>query len=189
MNDLKDWGWKLREATTKLKDNYDHIGRATGAPFLGLVYPPEAENAVLKEWRVLTSSLDDHFSLKTIDVLSLTMEVVEEIGVEAIVETIKDPMPGADPEKDLGSLWVERVTEQVLTPLEATHRRPVIILERTAALYPVSGPRAVMEALWSQYQSELPGPVVVLIPGTLVQPRVYSFLNRQEEFMYRGDIL
>lgn len=190
MNDLNDWGWKLREAIIKLKDSYDHIGRSTGAPFLGLVYPPEAETAVLKEWRVLTSSLEDDFALKTIDVLALTMEVVDEIGVEAIVDTIKDPMPGADPERDLGKLWVERVIDQVLASTDASaSKKPVVILERTAALYPVAGPRAVMEGLWSHNQSELPGPVVVFIPGTLVQPRVYSFLNQQEEFMYRGDIL
>ena len=48
-----DWQWKLREAVDTIRARYDQIGRKTGAPFLAIVYPPEAEAAVLKEWRVL----------------------------------------------------------------------------------------------------------------------------------------
>jgi hypothetical protein len=62
-------------------------------------------------------------------------------------------------------------------------------LERLAALYPASSPRAVMQALWDSSQAELNGPVVLLIPGVLVEARVYYFVGQVEEFMYRGDIL
>ena len=36
---------------------------------------------------------------------------------------------------------------------------------------------------------EMKVPVVVFIPGRLLEQRVYLFLNVKEEFMYRGDIL
>jgi hypothetical protein len=65
----------------------------------------------------------------------------------------------------------------------------VVVLERLAALYPATGPRAVMQALWDSEQSSLDGPVVVLIPGRIEEPRVYAFVNQQRELMYRGDIL
>ena len=29
-----DWGWKLREATERVRTRYEHIGRKTGAAFL-----------------------------------------------------------------------------------------------------------------------------------------------------------
>ena len=45
-----DWRWKIGEAIERIRTRYDYIGRKTGAPFLALVYPPEAEPAVLKEW-------------------------------------------------------------------------------------------------------------------------------------------
>jgi hypothetical protein len=46
-----------------------------------------------------------------------------------------------------------------------------------------------MQAVWDTERASLDTVVVFLIPGTLLQPRVYLFVNRQEEFMYRGDIL
>ena len=48
-----DWSWKLREALERVKTRYDHIGRKTGDSFLAVIYPPEAEAAVLKEWKTL----------------------------------------------------------------------------------------------------------------------------------------
>jgi hypothetical protein len=53
MSQTVDWGWKLREAVERLKTQYDHIGRKTGARFLGIVYPLEAEAAALKEWHTI----------------------------------------------------------------------------------------------------------------------------------------
>ena len=67
--------------------------------------------------------------------------------------------------------------------------RPVVVLERLAALYPASGPRAVMQTLWDSDHASLEGPVVLLVPGVLIEARVYRFVGQVEEFMYRGDIL
>jgi hypothetical protein len=47
----------------------------------------------------------------------------------------------------------------------------------------------LMQRLWDKEQESLEGPVVILIPGTLTEPRRYSFLNQVDEYMYRGDIL
>jgi len=65
----------------------------------------------------------------------------------------------------------------------------VVVLERLAALYPASGPRAVMQTLWDSDHAALEGPVVLLVPGVLDEARVYRFVGHVEEFMYRGDIL
>jgi len=185
-----DWGWKLREAFDRLKTRYEHIGRKTGAPFLAIVYPPEAQEAVLKEWRTLAGTLADDFDMCTIDVLAVTMAVVAELGGENIVATMKDAMPGSDAQGELGVMWTDAVVAEVRrTALQPCSRRRIIVLENLAALFPAAGPRAVMQRLWDSEQSCLDGPVVVLIPGTLVEPRVYSFVNRRNEFMYRGDIM
>lgn len=185
-----DWSWKLREATERRKTRYAYIGRKTGAPFLAIVYPPEAEAAVLKEWHTLLHTLSPGFDVRVIDVLATTMATVQDLGAENIVGVMADPMPGSSPETELGHLWVAatavKVREEACRPSTG---KVVVVLERLAALYPVTGPRAVMQELWGSEQQALEGPVVVLIPGTLVEPRVYSFVNQREEFMYRGDIL
>jgi hypothetical protein len=185
-----DWGWKLREAFERLKTRYEHIGRKTGAPFLAIVYPPEAHEAVLKEWRTLAGTLGDDYDICTIDVLDVTMAVVSDIGSESVVATIAAPMPGSDPQGELGSMWTDALATKVRQVAgESSDRKRVIVLENLAALHPAAGPRAVMQKLWDTEQSSLDGPVVVLIPGTLVEPRVYSFVDCREELMYRGDIL
>lgn len=185
-----DWSWKLREAVERIRTGYDHIGRTTGAPFLAVVYPPEAETAVLKEWATLAETLAPEFDVRKVDVLDVTMAVVGDLGVENIVATIRDPMPGSNPDSELGSLWVKAVLAAVREAAQDTATsRVVVALERIAALYPATGPRALMQDLWDSAQSSLDGPVVFLIPGTLLQPRVYSFLNLRHEVMYRGDIL
>ena len=56
-----DWREKLQEGIERVRTRYDTIGRKTGAPFLAIVYPPEAEVAVFKEWRTLVSSLEAEF--------------------------------------------------------------------------------------------------------------------------------
>jgi hypothetical protein len=65
----------------------------------------------------------------------------------------------------------------------------VIVLQYLAALYPVTTPRALMQKMWESKNISTDYPVIFFIPGTLTQKRVYSFLNRGEELMYRGDIL
>ena len=187
-----DWSWKLREALERVKTRYDHIGRKTGQffPSPRVVYPPEAETAVLKEWKTLVGTLGDGFDVRTIDVLEVTSSVVDDLGAENVVEVLTNPMPGASPEAELGSMWTTALAARVKELSAGRGRgRTVVVLERLAALYPATGPRAVMQNLWDCEQEALEGPVIVLIPGTLVEPRVYLFLDRREEFMYRGDIL
>ena len=67
--------------------------------------------------------------------------------------------------------------------------RPIIAVERLAALYPVAGPRDVMQHLWDSGDGVVGAPVIVLIPGVLRERKVYSFVNSRDELMYRGDIL
>ena len=190
MSGAGDWEWKLREAVERLRTRYEHIGRKTGAPFLAVVYPPEIERSVLKEWRTLNATLEPEFSIRTIDVLDVTTRVVAQFGAESLVDSIKDPMPGSDPTSELGSMWTNAVAtavrEAAATPGPG---RPVVVLERLAALYPASGPRAVMQTLWDSDHAALEGPVLLLVPGVLVEARVYRFVGQVEEFMYRGDIL
>jgi hypothetical protein len=186
-----DWGWKLREAVEAIKNRYDQIGRKTGAPFLAVVYPPEAEAAVMREWDTLAASLEPEFDLRTIDVLDVTNSIVKDLGGDNIVNAIANPMPGSSPEGELGHMWIaalaERVKECGTTP--APRGKLVMVLKYLAALHPAAGPRDLMQRLWDHEQSFLCGPVVVLIPGTLIERKVYSFLDHHDELMYRGDIL
>ena len=187
-----DWSWKLREALERIRCDYPNIGRKTGAPFLAVVYPPEAESAVLREWRGLSGTLQPDFEVRSVDLLTVTMAVVVRLGAQNIdiVSAIEDPMPGADPEAELGRMWVTAAVSAVREASRApASGKLVVSLERLAALYPAAGPRAVMQAIWESGQSPLDGPVVVLVPGTLKDARTYSFLNRRDEFMYRGEIL
>jgi hypothetical protein len=64
-----------------------------------------------------------------------------------------------------------------------------MVLENITALYPAASPHTLMQALWDQDQTSFEGPIVLFIPGTLIEPRVYKFLDQVKEFMYRGDIL
>jgi hypothetical protein len=190
MNSAGDWEWKLTEAAERLRTRYEHIGRRSGAPFLAIVYQPEIERAFLKEWHALAATLEPELSIRSVDVLDVTASVIRQFGVESLVDSMKDPMPGSDPTSELGSMWTNAVAARVR---EAAGKpgpgRPVVVLERLAALYPASGPRAVMQALWDTGYAALEGPVILLVPGMLVEARVYRFVGQVEEFMYRGDIL
>jgi hypothetical protein len=185
-----DWEWKLREAVERLRTRYEHIGRKTGAPFLAIVYPPEVERSLLKEWHTLAATLEPEFSLRAVDVLEVTARVVRQFGAESLVDAMKDPMPGSDPTSELGAMWTNAVATTVRqAAAEPGTGRSIVALERLAALYPASGPRAVMQALWDSDHATLEGPVVLLVPGLLVEARVYRFVGQVDEFMYRGDIL
>ena len=111
--------------------------------------------------------------------------------MSAVVANLEDPMPGSDANAELGRHWVRAVAARIheLTGPASANSVPLVVIERLAALYPVAGPRAVMQAVWDTERASLDTVVVFLIPGTLLQPRVYRFVDRQEEFMYRGDIL
>lgn len=190
MSSPDDWSWKLQEAAERIRTRYDHIGRKTGAPFLAIVYPPEAERTVLKEWHTLVATLRPENNVRTVNALDVSTRVVRQFGVETLVSAMKDPMPGSDPTVELGSMWTNAVVESVWDAAKKSDTgRPVVSIERLAALYPASGPRTVMQALWDSNHAVLEGPVVLLVPGMIIEARVYSFVGRVEEFMYRGDIL
>jgi hypothetical protein len=190
MTGQTDWQWKLREAVETIKARYDQIGRKTGAPFLAIVYPPEAEAAVLKEWNVLASTLSPEFDVRTVDVLETTSDALDELGCENILDAMNSPMPGSNPQTELAVLWINAVASRVKElAKQRAGGRLVIALQSLAALYPVAGPRDVMQQLWDSTDAVANVPIIVLIPGTLKQRKVYSFLNTRDELMYRGDIL
>lgn len=184
-----DWRWKLDEAVKRIQERYAYVGSKTGAAFLAIVYPPEAETAVFHEWSVETARLDPTYDLQTIDVLAITNQAVAELGSEHIIASIIDPMPGSNPEAELGRMWVTAVSQQIHTSLDQSpKKRPVAILQNVAALYPATTPRALLQTLWDN-PKPLRGPVIIFIPGQLLENRVYTFLNKEPELMYRGDII
>lgn len=186
----RDWRWKVGEAIERLRTRYEFIGRKTGAPFLAVVYPPEVETAVLKEWRTQCATLQPEIDVRSIDVLVETQKLIKDIGAENIVASMVDPMPGSDPQSELGELWITAIAEAVQRRMsDSGLGKPVVSLERLAALYPAAGPRDVMQRLWDSAQSVLDGPVIVMIPGHVVESRTYSFVSERDEFMYRGDLL
>lgn len=54
----------------------------------------------------LPASLTPEFDIRTIDALAATQAVINEFGGENIVNSIENPMPGSNPEVDLGAMWV-----------------------------------------------------------------------------------
>ena len=97
---------------------------------------------------------------------------------------------GADPDAELANLWVSEIIATIEGKLAAhTGKPPVLVIEKTAALHPVTGPRFLLQQLWDLHSQKIQCPVVIFIPGRLIDQRVYLFLNTKEEFMYRGEIL
>ena len=99
-----DWRWKINEAVDRIRSRYEFIGRKTGAPFLALVYPPEVETAALKEWRTQTGALRPEIDVRSVDAMEVTQRTIAEFGAENIVSSMANPMPGSDPEAELGRL-------------------------------------------------------------------------------------
>ncbi len=186
----EDISWKIKEAVSRIKDRYDFIGHQTGAPFLAIVFPHETELWTMKEWRAQAGIFTDQYDLIYMDILDITTRCDDQLGVENIIAALEDPMPGANPETELANLWISEIIAAIQTKL-AEHRSkpPVLVIEKTAALYPVAGPRFLLQQLWDLHSQIIHCPVVVFIPGCLLEQRVYLFLNTKEEFMYRGDIL
>ena len=187
----QNWQWKIGEAIERIRTRYHYIGRKTGAPFLAVVYPPEAETAVFLEWHNQAATLAPDFEVKTINILEVTHTVLTEIGIENVVSSLRDPMPGSDPEADLGNIWISTVASTIKTRLaEHSLGKPVISLERLATLYPVCGARNLMQELWGSEQFiSFDVIVLVLIHGYIEGARTYSFIGQKSEFMYRGDLL
>jgi len=186
----QDWQWKIGEAVERVRTRYEFIGRKTGAPFLAVVYPPEAETSFMKEWHAQRVLLRPEVDVRSVNVLEITQAEIADIGAENIVEALADPMPGSDPKVELGQRWINAVAEAVKSRLaESGTGKPAVCVERLAALYPAAGPRDVMQLLWDSAQSSLDGPVIMLIPGYVVESRTYRFVGCRDEFMYRGDLL
>ena len=186
----EDIAWKIKEAASRIKERYDFIGHQTGAPFLAIVFPQEAELWTMKEWRAQTGIFADQYDLIYVDLLEITTRCLDQLGVENIIAAQEDPMPGANPEAELANLWISEIIQTMQAKLsEHKGKPPVMVIEKTAALYPVTGPRFLLQQLWDIHSQIIHCPVVVFIPGRLVEQRVYLFLNAKEEFMYRGDIL
>lgn len=190
MNQSADWKQKLGLVIERITTRYEQIGRKTGAPFLAVVYPQEAEQEVISEWRTLTSTIGCGYDFREIDIVSSVIAETGKLGVENVVNSISDSMPGSNSEAELGQIWVKAVAEAVKVQSQKTdkQKRVVVVLIGLAALYPVAGPRDIMQSLWEE-PDVVDAPVVIFIPGSFSEPRVYSFLNIKEEFMYRGDIL
>lgn len=190
MNNPVDWTWKLREAVDRLKNSYEHIGRSTGVPFLAIVYPVEVEILIKKEWEALQGMLPASIEVKTINCLDITTSVLIEMGLDNIIDALENPMPGSNPQAELGNLWIRAIcnaVEQITS--RCSNCRQVVLIYKLSALYPAASPRALMQALWGRSDLALDGPIILFIPGKLIEPRVYEFLNQVREFMYRGDIL
>jgi len=127
-----DWRWNIGEAIERIRTRYDYIGRKTGAPFLALLYPPEAELAVLKEWQTQTSALRPEFDVRAIDALNITQNVICSIGAENVVASLEDPMPGSNPQSELGQFWISTLAEAVQTAFATPGvGRPVVSLQRS----------------------------------------------------------
>ena len=118
-----------------------------------------------------------------------TQKVVDEIGAANIVASMADPMPGSDPQSELGELWITAIAGVVENRLsQQGGSKPVVSLERLAALYPAAGPRDVMHRLWDSAGGDY-RPGRGHDSGRVVGPRTYRFLGVRDEFMYRGDLL
>lgn len=185
-----DWKWKIGESVSRIRTRYEFIGRKSGVPFLSIVYPLSAEKAVFREWHTQTNALKPEIDVRTVDILTITQNVLSEVGVENIVDSLNDPDWEQDAREDLTRLWISAIAEAVRTKMqEEGVGKPVISLERLSSLYPISNPWDVMQSLWNDSQSPLNCPIVVFIPGKLIGSRHYSFLDKSDEFMYRGDLL
>jgi hypothetical protein len=186
----EDISWKIKEAASRIKERYNFIGHQTGAPFLAIVFPLEAELWTMKEWRAQAGIFADQYDLIYIDLLEITTLCCDQLGVDNIIAAQEDPMPGANPEAELANLWISAVIAEIKKKL-ADHKGkpPVLVIEKTAALHPVAGPRFMLQQLWDLHSEIIHCPVVVFIPGRLLEQRVYLFMNTKEEFMYRGDVL
>lgn len=188
-----DWHWALQQTIERLRTRYDHIGRKSGAPFLGLVYPPEVEAAVMRAWRIEAEVLKPDIDVLTVDALEVTAKILTTMGAADVVDQIRHPWAGSNPVSELGDAWasaVARETRSVLAqrPVDKPGR-PAVIVQRLAALYPASGPRDVMQQLWDVMEPGPDAPVIVLIPGQATGPKAYKFLGKRDELMYRGDLV
>src|SRR5262245_30982621 len=110
---MYDWRRKIGEAIERIRTRYEFIGRKTGAPFMAIVYPTDVETAFLKEGRTQCATLQPEIDVRPVNVLEVTHHIISEIGAANIVSSMDDPMPGSDPQAELGELWVTAVAAAV----------------------------------------------------------------------------
>ena len=186
---MDDWRDKVHRAIERVTEQYDNIGRMTGIPVLGVIVSPDVEENVINEWRIQSNTISG-YRFEEIDVLKLTTDEVESLGVDHVVEMIENPMPGANPESELGNIWVKAILDKIfeLCSERDEAERLVVYLTRLGALYPASTPRALVQSMLER-RGTLSTPIILFIPGSLTEPRAYKFLDSVEEFMYRGDLI
>jgi len=187
----EDWRWKIHEAIEeRLKKRYDFIGSKSAAPFLAITYPHQAELAFLKEWQTHIDTLKGEFDTRCIDCLEITSRVINDLGVENIVESYNDPMVGSDPQADLGKMFIDAIVAEIEKINSDIHKGKLLIsIEKTAALHSATDPGILLNRLWNSKSGTIKCPIIILIPGTNKGNHSFSFLDRQDIFMYRGDLL
>jgi len=186
---MDDWRDKVHRAIERVTEQYDNIGRMTGIPVLGIIVSPEMEENAVNEWRIQSNTISG-YRFEEIDVLELTTDEVEGLGVDHIVNMIENPMPGANPESELGNIWINAILDKIFELCSKYNEteKLVIYLTRLGALFPASTPRALVQSMIER-RDTLSIPIILFIPGSLTEPRAYKFLNSVEEFMYRGDLI
>ncbi|KAF5051995.1 hypothetical protein DSECCO2_413260 [anaerobic digester metagenome] len=185
-----NWHWAIDEAMNAITTRYDAIGRTTGVPFLAIIYPPGEERGFWHELEVRLNALSPGIESRYVDLLGLTTRVIEETGIDQVVEVLEDPFLATQAESDLARLWLDAVRDEVRATGEMTGvGRPIIVIKGSAALFPVAGPFMLMQTLWNDEASRLACPILIPIPGSRSGPRSYRFLDRIDELMYRGDLL
>lgn len=129
------WKTRLEEAAERIRSRYQHIGRKTGASILVLLYPPQEEPKVLREWRAIVEGLAPEFDGHHVDALEVTQAAMAEIGMDDIVFSLDQPMPGCDPHDALRRLWINALTKRIREALPTGGSRAFVSLERLAALH------------------------------------------------------
>lgn len=117
MTIMPEWHKHLCEAVGWIQTRYHHIGRKTGAPFLAVVYPPDIEQEVFREWDAQIKSLNSEFMVRELDLLQITRAATNDIGLDTVLETLEDPAPGCNPEQELANLWLTKIAEEKIDPV------------------------------------------------------------------------
>ena len=107
-----NWHWAIDEAMNAITTRYDAIGRTTGVPFLAIIYPPGEERGFWHELEVRLNALSPGIESRYVDLLGLTTRVIEETGIDQVVEVLEDPFLATQAESDLARLWLDAVRDE-----------------------------------------------------------------------------
>jgi hypothetical protein len=183
--------WKdiVRDAFNDVTSRYDQIGRKTGGRTLSLVISPKAETLAVREWQSYIPSVQDRFAFQEINILDITVEETEKIGLDEVVNLLENPMIGEDPKKALGLRWENAAIKKMITICKEEHEKKLIIyVTKLSALYPATTPKNILQKLWKNID-QITVPVVLFLPGTEKEARTYLYLDKVKEYVYRGDII